>query len=302
MNRQVTIAFLAATLTGSAALAQPARVDIKTLPASIKALDWKGVDWAATGQLERTRALMLMDDTLDELGAQLTAEADLMSEFIEQAELGDQFAAMPPAADPPSLTMQEAQKVAVALLRGPMAQSAYATQIADATGNVLTAYEQMYTSTCNRKWSTAVEARDQVRTMTRFLDTSGKMADYAAWVPGEVKRRAEDAKAEAEAKRAALLQQKKEEQLKREEAMLERQKQQFEKQQTAAVEMQQALSVAQQSQPSSSGSDPYYYAGGAYLGAAAYGTGAWYRNDAYRGAATARTERRMSGWRGGRRR
>jgi hypothetical protein len=245
---------------------------------------------------------MLMDETVDEIGAQLTADADLMSEYIEDSNLGDQFTAMPPAEEPPSLSMQDAQKVAVALLRGPMAQSSYAVAISDATGDLLKAYENMYTSTTNRKWAAAVEARSDVRELTRFLNTNGKMADYKAWVPGEVKRRAQEAEAAAAQRRAELQQQKKEAQLKREQAALERQNQQFEQQQRAAAQMQQALSTAQENQsaPSSGGySDPYYY-GGEYLGTGAYATGAWYRNAAYRGAATARTENRMSTWRGGR--
>ncbi len=296
MKRSLTLALVAASLAASAALAQPGKVELKKIPDAIKSLDWKSVDFAAASQLERTRALILLDDTLDELGAQMTAEADLMSEFIDQKNLGPDFAAIPEVADPPKLNMQQARQVAVALLRGPMANSPYATEIADAEGTVLLAYEQMYTTSCDRKWATAAEARYQARAMTRYLNTSKKMEEYTAWVPGEVKRRTEEAQAAAAAKRAVLQAQKKEEQLQREQAAEERKQKQAEQQAQAAAQMQQALSVAQDV-PSSSGGydDSYYYGGGAYLGAA----GLWYRDNRYRGEAPPRVEQRMSNWRGG---
>lgn len=305
--RRVLAAAMAAWAFASGVQAQQPKVDLNRLSAEIKKLDWKSVDWAALSDLERARALMLLDETIDEIGSQMTAEADLMSEFIDTNNLGPDFATRPAAAPGPVLTVEDAEKVAAALLRGPMSSSTYATAMGGSDQNVPKAYLQMYTSTCNRKWSGALEARQQVRAMSAFLESTGKMAAFNAWVPGEVERRTREHDEEMAKRRSAMQQQAEQERQQRVQAAEERKAQeQQQRAQQSAMEAQQALCAAQQAQqgqaPSGDTSSEgaiypnWYYGGLGYVGA-----GAWYRDAAYRGAATARTERRIGGWHGRRR-
>lgn len=315
MRRSFT-AFAAVVLAGSVATAQQAKVDLAALPQQIKSLDWKSVDWAAASPLEQARSLMLLDQTLEEIGAQMTAEADLMSQYIDQANLGTQFVNSGVVDPGQNLSLQDGEKIALALLRGPMATSSYATSISDAQGSVLTAYTQMYSSTCNRKWSGAMDARMQVRAMSAFLTKSGKMADFNAWVPGEVEKRTKEHDAQMAAQRAAAAQQQQqaqEQRIQQQQQQLAQQRgqlqQQEQQQQAATMQMQQAMAAASQSgQQSGGGAAPaaitdggvypnWYYGGLGYAG-----TGAWYRDAAYRGAACARTEARVGAWHGGGRR
>lgn len=293
---------------GAPALGQPSKIDLNTLPTEIKTLNWQSVDLSSASPLDQCRSLMFLNQALDEIGAQTTAEADLMSQFIDVSNLGPQFVAMPAPVDANPLTFQSAQKMALALLRGPQAQSSYATALTGTSADMLTAYQQMYSATCQRKWSAVVESRHQVRAMSAFLEKSGKMQAYNAWVPGAVEQRMKEQEAAVAQQQAAQQAQQSQEQAQ----MIARQRaqlQQMESQQAASAQanqqLQQALCAAQQNQSASANQGapapnayyPNYYYGGVGVGYAA--TGAWYRNAAYRGAATAATEARYSSWHGG---
>jgi hypothetical protein len=281
-------------------MAQGTKVDLKTLPSTIKSLDWKSVDWNTVPPLEQARALMMLDDVLNDMGSQMAAEADLMSQYIDEQNLGEQFAAMTPVEDK-HLTLEEAQRVAVAMLRGPMKVSAYAVAMSDAAGNQLSAYMQMYKSSSNREWASAVESRQHMKSMAHFLDSSGKMEAFKAWAPGEIERQKKERDEEMAQKRAAAVEESKQQQEERKRAAQERKEQeqkQREQEEQAAVQMQQAMAAAE-----SSGAAPVENGNGSYpdwyYGGLGYATGQWYRDEAYRGAAVARTENRISGWRGG---
>src|SRR5262245_28570803 len=99
MHRFVWTLAASALLCSSTAYAQKTRVDLKSLPDTIKSLNWKAVDWNAAPPLEQARALMLLDDVLNDMGSQMAAEADLMSQYIDEQDLGAQFAALPPVED-----------------------------------------------------------------------------------------------------------------------------------------------------------------------------------------------------------
>jgi hypothetical protein len=307
MRRTLPLIVLFAAF-GAPALGQPAKIDLGTLPNEIKTLDWKSVDLSSASPLDQCRSLMFLNQALDEIGAQTTAEADLMSQFIDVSNLGPQFVAMPAPVDANPLTFQSAQKMALALLRGPQAQSSYATALTDTSADMLTAYQQMYSATCQRKWGSVVESRHQVRAMSAFLESSGKMQAYNAWVPGAVAQRVKEQETAIAQQQAAQQAQQSQEQAQ----MIARQRaqmQQMESQQAASAQanqqLQQALCAAQQNQSASANQGapapnayyPNYYYGGVGVGYAA--TGAWYRNAAYRGAATAATEARYSSWHGG---
>jgi hypothetical protein len=205
------------------------------------------------------------------------------------------------------LSLQDGEKIAVALLRGPMAKSSFATAIGDAQGTVLTAYLQMYNSTCNRKWSGAMDSRLQVKSMTGFLEKSGNMAAFNAWVPGEVERRTKEHDAQMAAQRAAAAsaqQQEQQQRIQAQQQKLAQEKQQLQQQQQQqqqeTAQMQQAMAAAQAGQSGGSAAPAtggaaypnWYYGGLGYAGTGGRGTGT-------RRIAGRRARGRRRGWAGG---
>jgi len=295
-----------------AAAAQPAVLDVNALPAQIKSLPWRAVSLSSVSPLERCRSLLLLNDALDELRAQLTTDADLLSAYVDAKGMGPEFASRPPLDDPNALTFAEAQQVAVALLRGPMTTSTYASALGEVPADQLAANVQLNFSGCQWKWEAMAHSRMLVRSMSAFLQAKGAMADYRAWVPGELERRAQEHEAELARRRAAAATQAQKQremaQEQQQKLLQQEQQQQLAQQAAATAQMQQALCAAQQNQNSannqggtvvpSDGAYPDWY----YGGLAGVGAAAWCRDGAYRGAAEARTDARVSGWHGGRRR
>jgi hypothetical protein len=289
--------------TGVARAQQPSGpIDLASLPDAIKKLKWQDIDLAKLDPREHCRALMLLNVALDEIGAQSTTEADLMSQFIDEQNLGPEFASHPPPTDAPALTATDALRIAVALLRGPMAQSSFATELTDTPDSGLAAYMHMYESTVQRRWSTASEGRRQVRCMSLFLTKKGKMDDYQAWVPTETRKRDQQYEQEMAQRRSAQAAQARaqEHAAQQREADIAKQKQE----QQYALKMQQAICAAQQSSSQQSNNptvvqgDGDWYPGWYYGGMSYLGAGAWYRDAGYRGAAAGRTDARVAGWHG----
>jgi len=177
--------------------------DLAGLPDEIKNLKWQSIDVASLTPLEQSRALLLLDHVLGEVSANATSEADLMSAYIEKQNLGAQFASTPPPPAPKQLSYNDALKVAVALLRGPMSTSYYATELGDASPGQLQAYAQMYQRTEARKWSEFDEARHQLLCMSSFLGNAQKMQDYDTWATAESARRQKAYEQQAAASGAA---------------------------------------------------------------------------------------------------
>jgi len=293
---------LPALATAASAQTQKLPPGLAGLPDEIKTLKWQAIDMGAVKPLEHCRALLLMNHTLDELSANSAAEADLMSAYIEKNNLGTSFASTPPPPAPATLTFPDAERVAVALLRGPMSTSYYATELGDLAPGTLKSYEQMYARTCARRWSEFDESRHLVRCMSSFLGNSNKLQDYDAWATAESARREQAARQHAAAAAAAPAakpsqdagQQKMEAQLHQQQLELTQMKAAL-----AAANAQQAAAPAQQTSgnpaPADNGTGAvegandgygygayggyggYGYAGGAYAGAAA---GAVAANDA----------------------
>lgn len=293
----------------SAAAAQSNRPDLSALPDVIKGLKWKEIDVAALTPIERCRSLQLLNGALDEIGAAARAEADLMSEFLETQDLGKDYASdsTPPVAAP--LVYADGTKIAVALLRGPLAQSSYATAMADVSdARLIESYVQLYDATAQRKWSEAAEGRQQVRSMSHFLQARNKTKDYETWVPSEVQRREQVYEREMAQRRAAARAKTDAKNQQEAEAAQERQQQaKQQEQERQAAQVQQALAAAQQNQTQSqqnvaTNNDDGWYPGWYYGAISNLGRTGWYRDAAYRGAAGARVEGRISGWHGGGRR
>jgi len=304
MRRILPALLLAVVLVPVSARAQPS-IDLDKLPAEIKALQWQGVDFESLPPLQQCQSLLLMNQVLEELGAQLLAEADMMSSYIDTKGMGPAFASQAPVADSPSLTFADAEKIAAALLQGPMADSTYASQLSGSSADVLTAYEHLYTSTCQSKWSAMSNNQLRVRAMSRFLQAKGQMADYQAWLPGEQQRQAQNHQQQLAAKQQADEAEQSQQGKQMEEKLQQQnqQMQQAEAKEQATQSMHQAMAYAQQQQQQQDQSGgvvvpsygyPTYYYGG--WGAVAHAD--WYRDAAYRGAAEARTDARMSAWHG----
>jgi hypothetical protein len=307
--------------------------DLANLPEEIKTLKWQTIDPAALTPLEQSRALLLLDHALNELSANATSEADLMSTYIEKQNLGAQFASTPPPPAPKELSYDDAMKVSVALLRGPMNKSYYATELADASPGTLASYAQMYQRTCRRRWSEFDEARHQVRCMASFLGNNQKLQDYDGWATAEsaLRQKQFDAAkpgqpAQAPTQTAALQQQN--QQLRQ--ALGAAEYQQAQTQQAAPAQQQTADAQQQSAQAQQAAyvsGVPVY--GGIYGGYGAYGAAAagayaganaannpntaaktaaagqyhaadstWNKNSSYSSAARSQTEDRMSSFHG----
>ena len=189
-SKRVLLPLLILALCAAARAQSPALpADLQNLPKEIKTLKWQTIDLGTLPPVEHCRALLLLNHALDELLANVTAEADLMSTYLEKNDLGAKFASTPPPPAPPALSYDDAEKVSVALLRGPMKASYYATEMGDLAPGTLQSYAQMYQRTCARRWGEFDESRHLVRCMSSFLGNANKLADYDAWATAESARR-----------------------------------------------------------------------------------------------------------------
>ena len=297
----LSLAFLAQSVTPSAAPAQSPPIDLNALPGEIKDLKWRDIELAAASPLERCRSLLFLNATLDEMGAQLAADEDLMSQYIDDKNLGALYVRQPPLDNPAPLEPGTGQKIALALLRGPMAGSTYATELADTPAAQLPSIEQMTASSCRAKWDEMANTRMQVRSMVHFLRAQGKMDDYDAWTPTEIKRRtaerdkaqqpAPEPQGDADARDAERQRRIKELQM-------------IEAQQKAVAQMQMSMSYAQSGlyqdtyiNTSALPGDPRYprwY----YGGISGSGFSSWYRDPGYRALALSNYNRRFYRWHG----
>lgn len=305
MTRFVIIGVLAAS--AATAAAQQPKVDLSGLPDVMKSGKWKDIDVAKLELLEHVRALLLLNDVLDDISGSTRAEADLMSQFIDVQKLGPKFASTPAPPPPPAaLTLDDALKLSVVMLRGPLASSAYASKLDDVKdNNFLHSYLPLYEPTCRRKFGELVESRHQLDWLAWFLQSNGQMQKYQDWVPGEIQRRQQAYEAEMGQKRAgyrAQEQQAKQDQEQRAAQIQKEKQEQKAQQQQAAIQMQQAMAAAQQSQPAQSGSSgdsgDDWYPGWYYGGVSNLQRADWWRDAAYRGAAGADIHGRMAGWHG----
>jgi hypothetical protein len=295
MRRTVTTLWLCGIVVGGAlAQTQPAADDLSALQEAVKSLKWRDIDVAQTALLERCRALLLMSHALGEIGAADTTQADLLSEYLEQQKLGAEFAASAPL-EPARLSYTDGVKIAIALLQGPLAQSSWGSELSDVPENDLTAYQQLYESICQRKWAEVAEARQEVRRMSKFLKTTGKLQDFNAWLPTELERRQRAHDKEMARRRAAYVAEGKADEQRA--AELRRAREQ-EKTKAAAQQVDAALQTAEQTQPAAAGGgdDDDWYPGWYYGVLSNIRRGPWYRDASNVGQARARTEERVANW------
>lgn len=283
--------------------------DIAGVPEFIQGGSWKKIDLAGLNQLERCRALRVLNHVLDELRAAGVAQADLMSTYLEQHGLGTEFSNQNITPPQTQLTYEDAHKIAVGLMRGPLAKSEAASAFADTSPNGLQAYEHLYESTCELRWNEVTTAGRQVRCMGRFLKTTNRLADYQQWAPQEVERRQHAHEAEMVDRRRSAADRETQEHAQWQQQAAEKREQA--KAQAAAqaqaqaehAQVQQALVAAQQqaaqATANSSGGDDDDCWGLNYYGAVSnLQRAAWARDPARLGEARAATEARMSDWHG----
>lgn len=288
----------------SAAVAQrPAdREGLAELKQSLQGLEWEKVDYDAQSTLERCRALMLFNHALDEIGAVAVAEADMMSEFLETQGLGQAYVSQPASDVVPTRTYEEGRKIAAALLKGPLADSRYATELSKTDDAGLAAYEKLYAKSCQDKWNEFVEPVRAVRGMAAFLKAQGKVKDYMAWAEAETERRQqlyEQEMADRRSAAAAEAEAKKAEQKARAEELEQQQRERAESRRA-----QQALYAAEQAQAAAAydgvavDDDDGWYSGWYYGVAANARRGGWYRDSGYRAQARDRVQQRQRDWHG----
>ncbi|HEY7087973.1 MAG TPA: hypothetical protein VH518_07780 [Tepidisphaeraceae bacterium] len=311
MQRTLCVLCLTAVFASVALAQSQTPPDLARLPEAIKTLPWKSIDLSTVKTLEYDRAILILNHVLDELGPMRASEADLMSTYIEQQNLGAELSASGP---PPTLplTYTDGVKIAVAILRGPLANSSYAQQFAGAPESTLAGYRQMYDSTCQRRWAETAEATTQVRYMSALLQKKGKTKDYESWAKVESENRQlkydqemsqkKDAAAANQAQQAAARQEAAAQQ-----AKLEQENRQLQEALASAQAQQQQTAQAQQQidqqaqQPVPEAGLPNTFNG--WYAPTYYGAGAtWCHDAAYAGAARASTEARMATWHGAGRR
>jgi hypothetical protein len=190
-------------VAGAADRKPKARSEIAQLRQSLEGLKWKDIDYDSLSGLERCRALMLLNHAMAEVGAVAIAEADLMSEFVDKQNLGEEAASSPRVDAGLARNYEDARKIAVALLRGPMSGSSYATALANTDESGLKAYERLYDKPCRRKWSEFAECRQYVGSTAAFLKAKGKIKDYMAWADAESDRRQQEYEKEMAGRRTA---------------------------------------------------------------------------------------------------
>lgn len=278
------------------------REQLLELKKTLSGLDWKSVDFSDVSVLERCRTLILLNESLDELGSTAVTEADLLGQFLEKQNLYDKYAADPPAATMVASDYDDACKIANAMLRGPMSDSRYATDLSDVDERGLQAYEKAYTKTCREKWGQFAAASHDARSMAAFLNAQNKIKDYMAWAEAETTRLQQQHNDEMAQRRAAVAAQEQQEHA--EHVKAEQQHEQEHQQQVQSQLAQQAMYAAQQQEadaPVNTGtvveSGGYYgsdWYPGWYYGVAANvrRPGAFYRAPAHRTAATERVTAR----------
>lgn len=216
-GRRLAIAHVLAILAAFPAAAQdkPAsKQKLAEIRKTVQALDWQKADFAGLSPLERCRSLMLLNHALDEIDDAAVAEADLAGTFVEQQKLSDAYDASSASETPVARSYEDARKIAVALLKGPMSDSRYAKELADSDAAALAGYEKVYEASTRRRWESFASTSQTLRKLIAFLKESKKLHEYMTWATAETERRqaefdkaasdkrAEKAAAEAEKKAA----------------------------------------------------------------------------------------------------
>jgi hypothetical protein len=297
-HRSVMIAVLVGVGVAGVAAQQPAaRDEVGQLMESIKDLKWEDVDYSAQSSLQRCRVLMLLNHALDEVGAAAAAEADLMSEFVDMQGLGQAFASEQLAGAGPARTYEDAQRIAVALLQGPMSASRYSTALADTDERGLQSYERLYDETCRRKWSEFAEPMQHVRSMAAFLKAKSKRKDYLAWAEAEFDRRQQQYETEMAERRAAAKGDTEQEEQARLERLRQKQAEKEQEGEAESLQAQQALYAAHQPQVIVEVDDDDGWHAGWYHGHARRAhRRAWHQDTAHRTQVRERTDERLDNW------
>ena len=285
------------------ALAQRQRTkdNVAELRQSLHGLKWENVDYDAQSMLDRCRAITLLDHALTEIGAVATAEADMMSQYVEEQGLGAEFASSEHAETAPKRTYEDGQKTAAALLQGPMANSRYATMYEASDESDLRAGLRLHESASKRKWNKFSEPVRNVRGMTAFLKSKDGYQGYKVWSKGESDRRQQDheqAMAERRADAQARSQQTQEENAARARELAQQRQQEKESRLAQQAIYAQAAANEQGDVVEGSDDDDYWYPIRYYGRPRNPRAQHWHRNGANQARARQRTNNRVNNWQG----
>ncbi|HEY7117179.1 MAG TPA: hypothetical protein VH475_11355 [Tepidisphaeraceae bacterium] len=268
---------------------------------ALKKLNWKDVDFNAQPPLIRCQALLALGKLLDMTAGKAEARADLLSDYLEQNKLGEEYAADAAApTDKVPLTYEDAKKVAAAFMATPRGKARFGDDLEGCSDQLLLNYQGLYNKTCTRKWDEVIESRAYVKSMAQFLQRKGKWEEYLKWSDEEANRRQQEYQAQQKAKQAAYaqaMQEKRDKALNEAQRRVEAERQAQAEQQAAAL---QGLDYTMTAQ--SSGNDGGYDDGSSdwgYGGTWGWGGNAYYVNGAYRAAARERYTNRVEHWQGG---
>jgi hypothetical protein len=293
MTRAISVAVIVLAMSVEAQQAEspfnPQDPEIQLL----KKLDWKGVDFNALDPRSRCEALLALTKLLDITGGKAAARADLLSAYLDENKLGEEYAADPTALNekPPPITYEDAKKLAAAFIKTPQGKERFGDELADATEPLLKNYQVLYDKTCARKWAEVIESRTFVKSMADFVQRKGKWDDYLKWSKEEAERRQKQFETEQKTKQAAYVQAQEQ---KREAAVAEAQRRAQAEREARAT---QSLDYAMSSQSGDGGGYDDGSSDWGYGGSWGWGANAYYINSGYRNDARDRVEHRVQNWR-----
>jgi hypothetical protein len=185
---------------------------------AIKKLEWKSVDINKLDLRTRCVSLIVLNKILDRVGSKAALREDLLMTFIEQNNLGDEYAQrLPGPGEQAHVTYEESQQIAAAALKLPRIAAQFGDDMDGVEGPVLENYFAMYTKTCLRNWAEMVESRCAVRSMAKFLEAKGMLPAFDKWAGEEMQRKQAAHDEEMKKRQAAYVQTEAENQKKREE-------------------------------------------------------------------------------------
>jgi hypothetical protein len=206
----LTLAAIGLLVAGPVRAAAPAQVNPSPFDSQdpeilkLKALNWKAIDFDALDLKTRCTALLAMKVMLNQTGGKADARIDLLMDYMEMNKLGEKY--VRELADPPELphvTYDEAKKIAAAFVKSPAGANQFGDNLEGCDEQMLRAYEKMYAKASRTEFESAIEARQQARSMGVFLQKIGKFEEFSKWSLAERDRRQAEYKKKLEADRTA---------------------------------------------------------------------------------------------------
>ena len=161
--------------------------------ATLRKLDWKGINFDGLDARTRCTATFALSKGLCDLGTKADSRLELLIDYLDDQGLGEAFAnekGLESDFKPPAY--EDLKKLAAAYIKSPAGATKYSKEFATTGDDLLPRYITLYEKSAKREYDETVESRMQVRSMALFLERKGKLADFKTWSVEERKRRKEE--------------------------------------------------------------------------------------------------------------